>query len=505
MARRIWTTCHHQVLIALFLAGFTISCGDGSPSQNVKSRPKRSHTVTINNIEPRCDVAGEIIDAHGGCLQFFNGCFYLYGTAFGKTDGLTNNAFHVYSSPDLERWTLEGILLKERPDGFYFRPYVVFNPNTRKYVLWYNWNPNLKKEWSGRAGAAISDTPVGPFTIVNSNVQLACSNPGDGSLFVDDDGTGYYIYTAMDMGYTVSVERLTPDYLGLSGEISDVVATGAEAPLLFRRNNLYYTIVGELCADCPAGAEAHVGISTSPLGPFSWTSDINRRPESGPDMFTQPTTNKFSRQTKAPVIPAQETWVAKIPMSGGPAFIWMADLWGSARDGVMGHDLQYWSPPLKFNPDNNGILPVENVLQWDITWAASPTRFSHPEVIAVGNFLAAPKFTQPDPAKGNNLAWLLATSPEATNRDGVLAVKLAESACQQTRFRTAILVGTLAAAYAEAGRFDDAIATAQKACKLASESGKQDLLKKNQELLELYRKHQPYHEAPARPSDSLNH
>ncbi|MGO9587395.1 MAG: family 43 glycosylhydrolase [Limisphaerales bacterium] len=495
LARRVWTTSHHQVLIALFLAGFTISCGDGNPSQNVESRPRRSHTVTINNIEPRRDVAGEIIDAHGGCLQFFSGRFYLYGTAFGTNESslALNCPFRVYSSPDLAQWTFEGELLKERPDGFYFRPYVVFNPNTRKYVLWYSWFPN-PKEWSGRAGAAISDTPVGPFAIVNSNVQLACSNPGDGSLFVDDDGTGYYIYTAMDMGYTVRVERLMPDYLSSSGEISDVVAMGVEAPLLFRRNNLYYTLVGELCADCPAGAEAHVGISTSPLGPFSLTSNINRRPESGPDMFTQATTNKFSRQAKAPVIPAQETWVAKIPTPGGPAFIWMADLWGSARDGCIGHDLQYWSPPLKFDPDNNGILPVDNVLRWDITWSASPTRSGHPEVVSVGNFLAAPKFTQSEPAEGNNLAWSLATSPDATNRNGAFAVKLAESACQQTRYRTTILVGTLAAAYAEAGRFDDAIATAQKACKLASESGEQDLLKKNQELLELYRKHQPYHE-----------
>jgi hypothetical protein len=57
----------------------------------------------------------------------------------------------------------------------------------------------------------------------------------------------------------------------------------------------------------------------------------------------------------------------------------------------------------------------------------------------------------------------------------------------------------LAAAYAEAGRFDDAIAMAQKACAMASESGEQDLLKRNQELLALYRTHQPYREA-ASPS-----
>jgi hypothetical protein len=55
-------------------------------------------------------------------------------------------------------------------------------------------------------------------------------------------------------------------------------------------------------------------------------------------------------------------------------------------------------------------------------------------------------------------------------------------------------VGTLAAAYAEAGRFDDAIAAAQKACALASKNGTQGLLKRNQQLLELYRAHKPYHE-----------
>jgi len=104
--------------------------------------------------------------------------------------------------------------------------------------------------------------------------------------------------------------------------------------------------------------------------------------------------------------------------------------------------------------------------------------------------------TCPDaPGAMNNLAWTLATSEEARLRDGVQAVKYAERACELTHYRETIMVGTLAAAYAEAGRFDEAISTAQKACALASESGEQELLQKNQELLALYRKHQPYHEA----------
>jgi len=94
----------------------------------------------------------------------------------------------------------------------------------------------------------------------------------------------------------------------------------------------------------------------------------------------------------------------------------------------------------------------------------------------------------------NNLAWRLATSPDPKVRDGTQAVPLAQRACELTHYQKTIYIGTLAAAYAEAGRFDDAISTAQKACTLASKSGEQDLLRRNQELLVLYRAHQPYHE-----------
>jgi tetratricopeptide (TPR) repeat protein len=95
----------------------------------------------------------------------------------------------------------------------------------------------------------------------------------------------------------------------------------------------------------------------------------------------------------------------------------------------------------------------------------------------------------------NNLAWMLATSKDTHIRNGTRAVQLAEQACELTHYNMTPIVGTLAAAYAEAGRFDDAISTAEKACAMASESGEQDLLKRNQELLVWYRVHQPYHEA----------
>jgi len=98
----------------------------------------------------------------------------------------------------------------------------------------------------------------------------------------------------------------------------------------------------------------------------------------------------------------------------------------------------------------------------------------------------------------NNLAWILATHPDAALRNGSQAVELAERACALTRHRRPMLVGTLAAAYAEAGQFDKAIAAAQKARALALASGQEDLAHKNSELLNLYQGGQPYRE-PTEP------
>ena len=103
---------------------------------------------------------------------------------------------------------------------------------------------------------------------------------------------------------------------------------------------------------------------------------------------------------------------------------------------------------------------------------------------------------QPDwPESLNNLAWILAANADATLRNGAEAVALAERACKLTGYKEGIFVGTLAAAYAEAGRFRDAISSAEKAHNLALAAGQKEIAQKNQELLELYRTGRAYHEA----------
>jgi tetratricopeptide (TPR) repeat protein len=103
----------------------------------------------------------------------------------------------------------------------------------------------------------------------------------------------------------------------------------------------------------------------------------------------------------------------------------------------------------------------------------------------------------------NNLAWILATSPDGALRNGTEAVRLAEQACELTHYNEPSFVGTLAAAYAEAGRFPDAVATAEKAVQLATAAGQAAVAAKNRQLLELYRAGKPYHESQAAPSPSV--
>ncbi len=94
----------------------------------------------------------------------------------------------------------------------------------------------------------------------------------------------------------------------------------------------------------------------------------------------------------------------------------------------------------------------------------------------------------------NNLAWSLATASRPEDRDAAHAVQFAERACELTQNQSAALLETLAAAYAEAGRFQEAVRAGEQACTLATLSRDQGLLRKIQERLENYRAGRPYHE-----------
>jgi tetratricopeptide (TPR) repeat protein len=89
----------------------------------------------------------------------------------------------------------------------------------------------------------------------------------------------------------------------------------------------------------------------------------------------------------------------------------------------------------------------------------------------------------------NNRAWLLATCPDASLRDGKKAVQLAIRACELSEWKGKFAISTLAASYAEAGDFDKAVVFQEKVNSLytAPEDRKQ-----GEERLRLYRERKPY-------------
>jgi Flp pilus assembly protein TadD len=113
---------------------------------------------------------------------------------------------------------------------------------------------------------------------------------------------------------------------------------------------------------------------------------------------------------------------------------------------------------------------------------------------AVVAYRTALKLNPNLPVALNNLALILATSSDDTLRNGPEAVQLAEQSCRLTQFRQPAFIETLAAAYAEAGRFQEAQAAVAKAGSLAEAAGLTRQAARDQRLLELYLAGQPLRE-----------
>ena len=91
-----------------------------------------------------------------------------------------------------------------------------------------------------------------------------------------------------------------------------------------------------------------------------------------------------------------------------------------------------------------------------------------------------------------NLAWLLATSHDASVRNGLKAVELAKQADQMAGGTNTVVLRTLAAAYAENGEFANAISTAQSAMQLTRMHGEDALTMDLDQQIALYQLGMPY-------------
>jgi len=96
-----------------------------------------------------------------------------------------------------------------------------------------------------------------------------------------------------------------------------------------------------------------------------------------------------------------------------------------------------------------------------------------------------------------HIAWILATSPDPAVRNGAKAIELAEQTDQLSGGMNPAMVATLAAAYAEAGRFPEAITTAQRAMQLATGQNNVALTAALETQLKLYQAGSPFRDTGA--------
>jgi tetratricopeptide (TPR) repeat protein len=115
--------------------------------------------------------------------------------------------------------------------------------------------------------------------------------------------------------------------------------------------------------------------------------------------------------------------------------------------------------------------------------------------IGIADFNKAIRLDPKDAVAYNNRAWLWATCPVETHRDGKRAVDSATKACELSGWKDGGVLDTLAAAYAEAGEFDKAVEWQEKARKLWTDA---DVIKKSDERLALYKEKKPYRQEPGK-------
>jgi tetratricopeptide (TPR) repeat protein len=111
---------------------------------------------------------------------------------------------------------------------------------------------------------------------------------------------------------------------------------------------------------------------------------------------------------------------------------------------------------------------------------------------AIQNWTKALALKPDNAAILNNVAWLLATGEDVSAEDANKATGFAEKACKVTGDKNSEFLDTLAAAYAAAGRYEEAAATAQKAIEVARGAGRESTAGEIQERLKLYQSGRRY-------------
>lgn len=341
------------------------------------------------------DTEGMHINAHGGGILVHDGIYYWFGEH--KTSGRMGNRAMVgvscYSSTDLINWKNEGIALSVDNEGsgsdiekgsVIERPKVIYNEKTGKFVMWFHLELKGQGYNAARTALAVSDSPTGPYvfqkslrpnpetwpinfenswkekTITESELEGWSDEwkkevaeglfirrdfetgqmARDMTLYVDDDGKAYHIYSSEE-NLTLHIAELTDDFLDFTGKWAVIEPAGHnEAPAIFKQDGKYYLITSGCTGWDPNAARSFVADDL--FGP--WTVLGNPAVGEGADL----------------TFDSQSTFI--VPVQGKEnAFVFMADRWRpqNAIDG------RYVWLPIKFK-DGRPILEWQD--EWDLSY-----------------------------------------------------------------------------------------------------------------------------------------
>jgi hypothetical protein len=301
------------------------------------------------------DTAGNPIYSQGGGVLKVGGTYYWYGAKYNGAVSYYNNpakckngdtsfsAITIYSSTDLAHWKFEGNALtaSDLGGGWVGRVGVAHNPTTGKYVLISQLNSQLV--------FATSTTPTGHFTKAGTqssidNVSTGMS--GDQSLFTDDDGKAYLVFSNKSGRSHLYVAPLrSSDFLHVdaAANIANSSSGGREGNIMFKHDGTYY-----FCSSDLHGWNAsHTYCITSTRISSGYSSEF----------VLQGTDADFSHVT-------QTGLAFTVTGSAGSFVMFGGDRWSDfAGNGIGYND---WLP-ITFN----GKTPVFHSLnQWDIDAAA---------------------------------------------------------------------------------------------------------------------------------------
>lgn len=336
------------------------------------------------------DTDKRIINAHGGGILYHDGTYYWFGEHKGESSNRAEVGITCYSSSDLYNWKFESVALPVSLENgnplengcIMERPKVIFNKQTNLFVMYFHHELKHKGYEAAMSGIAVSKNASGPYTYVkssrvnaeywplnfsvaqrennkNTNLDAPWWTPdwlsavGEGlfvkrdfaggqmsrdmTLFVDDNGKAYHIYSSEE-NLTLHIAELTADYQGYTGRYIRIDPAGHnEAPAIFKKDGKYYMITSGCTGWEPNSARLFVADSI--LG--NWKRFPNPCVGKGADLTFQ----------------SQSTFI--LPVHGKKnQFIFMADRWkpGNPIDG------RYVWLPITFEGD-------KPVLKWLDKWS----------------------------------------------------------------------------------------------------------------------------------------